>query len=274
MSTSTISNYYNTLGVSKNSSQDEIRKAYKKLALKHHPDRNNDSKIAKEKFQEIAAAYEILGDETKRSVYNHDFSKSDFVANRSKNYTQGNSNNKSSKTYTSANNHFAQDVSDNFNKRFTNNTTSYNKSDIVSQHIDPKITVNKSFKFEPTKKFVTVKDIDLEYISAKDLGINDYSDFEGITDKYDNEIKFMKMGVDYNEYNGSKIITSPLHSIYKGLSAYYIVNVPYSNSIQKNIHLKGGRATIEKLEKQGKVEVLLDEKNFKIYKEQICNDKS
>ncbi len=61
--------FYKTLGVSKTASADEIKKAYRKLALKYHPDRNPGNKEAEEKFKEISAAYEVLGDENKRKQY-------------------------------------------------------------------------------------------------------------------------------------------------------------------------------------------------------------
>lgn len=62
--------YYDILGVSKSATTDEIKKAYKKLALKWHPDRNQDNKeFAEEKFKEIAEAYEVLSDEEKRKIY-------------------------------------------------------------------------------------------------------------------------------------------------------------------------------------------------------------
>ncbi len=49
--------YYGVLGVAKNASQDDIKKAYRKLALKYHPDRNPDNKESEEKFKEAAEAY-------------------------------------------------------------------------------------------------------------------------------------------------------------------------------------------------------------------------
>jgi molecular chaperone DnaJ len=62
-------NLYDTLGVAKNASKDDIKAAYRKLALKYHPDRNPDNKEAEEKFKEAAHAYEILSDEKKRQQY-------------------------------------------------------------------------------------------------------------------------------------------------------------------------------------------------------------
>ncbi len=61
--------YYEVLGVAKNASDDEIKKAYRKLAMKHHPDRNPDDKSAEEKFKEAKEAYEVLSDADKRAAY-------------------------------------------------------------------------------------------------------------------------------------------------------------------------------------------------------------
>lgn len=61
--------YYEVLGVAKGASADEIKKAYRKLAMKHHPDRNPDDKAAEEKFKEANEAYEVLSDEDKRAAY-------------------------------------------------------------------------------------------------------------------------------------------------------------------------------------------------------------
>ena len=61
--------YYATLGVSRDAKAEEIRKAYRRLARKYHPDVNPGNKASEEKFKEISAAYEILGDEKKRQIY-------------------------------------------------------------------------------------------------------------------------------------------------------------------------------------------------------------
>jgi len=63
--------YYDTLGVPKNASDEDIKKAYRKHAMKHHPDRNqgDGSKVSEEKFKEAKEAYEMLSDENKRAAY-------------------------------------------------------------------------------------------------------------------------------------------------------------------------------------------------------------
>jgi molecular chaperone DnaJ len=61
--------YYDILGVAKNASEEEIKKSYRKMAMKHHPDRNPDDKGAEEKFKEAKEAYEMLSDAQKRAAY-------------------------------------------------------------------------------------------------------------------------------------------------------------------------------------------------------------
>ena len=64
-----MSTLYDTLGVSKSASQDEIKKAYRKLAREHHPDRNPGDTAAEARFKEVQHAYDVLGDEKKRKEY-------------------------------------------------------------------------------------------------------------------------------------------------------------------------------------------------------------
>lgn len=60
--------YYKILGIAKGASDEEIKKAYRKLALKYHPDKNKDPS-AEERFKEVAEAYEVLSDKKKRDIY-------------------------------------------------------------------------------------------------------------------------------------------------------------------------------------------------------------
>jgi len=64
-------NFYDILGVPKNASQEQIKKAYKKLALKYHPDKNQGNKAAENKFKKISSAYEVLSNKTKRAEYDN-----------------------------------------------------------------------------------------------------------------------------------------------------------------------------------------------------------
>ena len=89
-----VEDLYAVLGVQKTATQDEIKSAYRKLAVKYHPDKNPGNKEAEEKFKKISAAYDVLSDETKRRQYDSYGSTSDYSSSASSNpygaYGRGN----------------------------------------------------------------------------------------------------------------------------------------------------------------------------------------
>lgn len=74
-----VRNYYEMLGVNKNASSSEIKKAYRTLAIKYHPDRNLGNKAAEEKFKDINEAYEVLSDQTRRVQYDQSLNPKKFM---------------------------------------------------------------------------------------------------------------------------------------------------------------------------------------------------
>lgn len=70
--------YYDILGIKKNATQEEIKKAYRTLAKKYHPDQNHGDKVAEEKFKKINEAYTVLADEEKRRMYDGGFYGSNY----------------------------------------------------------------------------------------------------------------------------------------------------------------------------------------------------
>src|SRR5215217_6626870 len=64
-----MADFYNVLGVERGASDDDIKKAYRKLAMTHHPDRNGGSRVAEEKVKALTEAYDVLRDANKRAAY-------------------------------------------------------------------------------------------------------------------------------------------------------------------------------------------------------------
>ncbi len=84
-----MNDLYSALGVSKTASADEIKKAYRKLALQYHPDKNPGDKVSEEKFKEISAAYAVLGDEEKKRQYDMYGSADAYAQSQRQSYSQG-----------------------------------------------------------------------------------------------------------------------------------------------------------------------------------------
>ena len=66
-----MKNYYEILGVPKDADESQLKKAYRKLALQYHPDKNPDDPSAEEKFKEVSEAYDVLRDPEKRASYDY-----------------------------------------------------------------------------------------------------------------------------------------------------------------------------------------------------------
>ncbi len=84
-----MNDLYSALGVSKTATADEIKKAYRKLALQYHPDKNPGNKEYEDKFKEISAAYSVLGDEAKRNQYDMYGSADAYAQSQRSSYNQG-----------------------------------------------------------------------------------------------------------------------------------------------------------------------------------------
>ncbi|XBC38316.1 MAG: molecular chaperone DnaJ [Buchnera aphidicola (Floraphis choui)] len=129
--------YYQILGVSQSSDERDIKKAYKKLAMKYHPDRNQGNKIAEEKFKKIKEAYEVLNDSKKRAAYDQ-YGHSAFE--------QGNSGNNNTFTHSfSTNSDFGDIFGDVFGDIFSGGRTrkSSKGSDL---HYNMSLTLEESVR--------------------------------------------------------------------------------------------------------------------------------
>lgn len=132
-------NYYTILGISENADENEIKKAFRKLAVKYHPDRNPDDKKAEEYFKKVSEAYEVLSDPDKRK-------ENDKLKQSYKSYTNNQNNTNNNKKYTSTNNfdlskykNFEEFISDLFDYSSSNQNSKtkvhYNKTQ-SSENID------------------------------------------------------------------------------------------------------------------------------------------
>jgi len=131
--------YYKDLGLNKDSSDEEIKKKYRKLALKHHPDKNQGDKNSEEKFKIISEAYEVLSDDTKKQEYD----------TRSPN----------GKSYSSFNSSFFGGGQDIFSHFFGENSPFGNffRSEEFTEQLDISINVNIDFKQIYKNDKITIK---------------------------------------------------------------------------------------------------------------------
>jgi len=114
-----VTDHYRILGISKSASQEEIRKSFRYLALKYHPDRNKNSEDAKQKFIQINEAYEVLSDEESRKKYDtsmYDYSSRGNWPKRARDFE---------KVYNYARMHGAEDIGKSINNAKNNYTVRY-----------------------------------------------------------------------------------------------------------------------------------------------------
>lgn len=117
-----MTDHYRILGISKSASQEEIRKSFRYLALKYHPDRNKNSEDAKQKFIQIIEAYEVLSDEEARKKYDtsmyglYDYSSRSNWQKRARDFE---------KVYNYARMHGAEDIGKSINNAKNNYTVRY-----------------------------------------------------------------------------------------------------------------------------------------------------
>lgn len=142
-----MKDYYEILGVQKTATGDEIKKAYRNLAFKYHPDRNAGNKEAEERFKQITEAYDVLGDEKKRNEYD----RYGFQSNTYSGYNNSYQNSYNSNAYQSN----AYESEDAFWDWFNNESARQNYQKQYYQSSYSNYRNNKSYtKFDITINFL------------------------------------------------------------------------------------------------------------------------
>ncbi|MCD4792111.1 MAG: DnaJ domain-containing protein [Bacteroidales bacterium] len=136
-------NYYKILGIAKNAGEEDIKKAYRKLAKQWHPDKNPDNKKAEGKFKEISEAYDVLSDVVKRKKFDDFISFSD----KQRQYSYRKASDYTERAYESEFSDFFKQF---FRKRKTDRRYSYFKGD----DLRGKITINLSEAYEGSTRIV------------------------------------------------------------------------------------------------------------------------
>jgi curved DNA-binding protein len=163
--------YYKTLGVGKEATQDEIKKQYRKLAVKYHPDKNPGNKQAEEKFKDLGEAYEVLHDPEKRKKYDTLGSNWQHYAQEEAGGQQGNpdfsqwaqqrSGGRNSRTYTSEDFEGA-DFSDFFNSFFggsargSGSQRGYREAPVKGQDYEARLTVSLQEAYTGVQRMLAI----------------------------------------------------------------------------------------------------------------------
>lgn len=142
-----MKDYYEILGVQKTATGDEIKKAYRNLAFKYHPDRNAGNKEAEERFKQITEAYDVLGDEKKR----HEYDRYGFQDNSYADYGRSYQNGYNSSTYENS----VYQTEEAFWDWFNNNTGNQSNNRQYYQSSYSNYKRNKNYtKFDITINFL------------------------------------------------------------------------------------------------------------------------
>ncbi|MCI5840021.1 MAG: DnaJ domain-containing protein [Peptoniphilaceae bacterium] len=174
--------YYKILGVDKNATQDEIKKKYRQLAKKYHPDLNPNDKAAHEKFTEVNEAYEVLGDEEKRKKYDTFGSGYNFTSSENfdpSQYGFGNFSSGNSYTYQTGSGGFSDffnmffggddfsnfgrssnKKSNGFGQKFSNFTNSFGQRNSSKQKIETNVTLSLKEAYLGSTRKIRIKDKD------------------------------------------------------------------------------------------------------------------
>lgn len=150
-----VRNYYEMLGVDKNAPSNEIKKAYRTLAIKYHPDRNLGNKAAEEKFKDIVEAYEVLSDQTRRVQYDQSISRKNFI-NRAGSFSNFGRNNRSEKGDTTERSRVRVDSQD--YRPGTTKRERVVRSTIQRRDIEAKLTLGLDEAYRGGKRKIRLED--------------------------------------------------------------------------------------------------------------------